>query len=862
MIPLKLTLENFKCYRRDVPTLHLAGVHIACLCGGNGHGKSSLLDAIAWALWGEAVHRPQEELVHLGEQDMRVELEFEVGGTADVRGQVYRVIRRYTRGSGRTRAGATSLELQVAPSLEVPPRGGTGDERDMVPPRGVSGDERDLDSPQRGTGDEGDIAPPQGESTNEGASGLRSISGNSVRETEAFIRKLVGMDYDTFVNSAFLVQGRAGEFTTKRPADRQRVLGEILGLGFYDRLQERARQKAREHAGDIQRIQGEAQAWTQELARRPEYEEELPRVEADLDNARSELATAQQESATLREQVESLRGQRRELENLGGQRDTAREELEQLQAQASQHGQRVVEWEAVASRETEVVQAFALLTEHRTRDEELNRLLEPYARLQERQGPLSQQVEALPSLEAALVEAQDRLAVVEERGNTLQAQRAQLQEMEVRQQTLTAENQRLRQEMDGLRSKVDMLSEGDARCPLCGTELGEEGKEHIAAEYEAQGKLFAQQHRQNTATLGDMEPRHRELATAAEKEEKELSESRRQLHGRIAALGQQLEEARKAPTELATLTQELAGLGYDPSAHQEVKEAIQKLASAAEDHRLLQQATEGLPRERDNLGRVTALTKRREEAITQAEERMAAIRKSVEALPALERQMEGVETRCRTLQERQQEAVARHGFLEARLREYIDTEAKKAEAEAELSRMAGEREVFEQLATAFGRTGVQALLVEAAMPELEVEANRLLGRMTDNTMHLKLETQRESQRGEQVETLEIKVADALGTRSYETFSGGEAFRINLALRIALSKLLAHRAGAPLPTLFIDEGFGTQDAPGRERILDVIQSIAEDFQCILVITHMDEVKDAFPVRIEVRKTPSGSTFALT
>ena len=816
MIPLKLTLENFKCYRRDVPTLHLAGVHIACLCGGNGHGKSSLLDAIAWAVWGEAVHRPQEELVHLGEQDMRVELEFEVGGTADVRGQHYRVIRRYTRGSGRTRAGAASLELQVAP--------GTGADASEVE--------------------------------------FRSISGNSVRETEAQVRKLVGMDYDTFVNSAFLVQGRAGEFTTKRPADRQRVLGEILGLGFYDRLQERARQKARDYASDIQRIQGETQAWTQELTRRPEYEEELPRVEADLDRARSELATAQQESATLREQVESLRGQKLEMENLGGQQDTAREELEQLQAQASQHGQRVVEWEAVASRETEVVQAFALLTEHRTQDEKLNRLLEPYARLQERQGPLSQQVEALPSLEAALTEAQDRLAAVEERGGALQAQRAELQEMEVRQQTLSAENQRLRQEMDGLRSKVDMLSEGDARCPLCGTELGEEGKEHIAAEYEAQGKLFAQQYRQNTATLGDMEPRHREQATAVEKEEKELSESRRQLHGRIAALSQQLEEARKAPAELEALRQELAGLGYDPSAHQEVKEAIQKLASAAEEHRLLQQATDGLPQERDNLGRVTALAKRREEAIAQAEERMVAIRRSVEALPALEQQMEGVETRCRTLHERQQEMVARHGFLEARLREYIDTEAKKAEAEAELSRMAGERDVFEQLATAFGRTGVQALLVEAAMPELEVEANRLLGRMTDNTMHLKLETQRESQRGEQVETLEIKVADALGTRSYETFSGGEAFRINLALRIALSKLLAHRAGAPLPTLFIDEGFGTQDAPGRERILVVIQSIAEDFQCILVITHMDEVKDAFPVRIEVQKTPSGSTFALT
>jgi exonuclease SbcC len=215
---------------------------------------------------------------------------------------------------------------------------------------------------------------------------------------------------------------------------------------------------------------------------------------------------------------------------------------------------------------------------------------------------------------------------------------------------------------------------------------------------------------------------------------------------------------------------------------------------------------------------------------------------------ALEQQLAGLAASQRTLQTQQQEQMSRRGFLEARLREYKDTEGKIAEAEAALQAVSQEREVFDQLAIAFGRTGVQALLVEAAIPELEAEANRLLARMTDNTMHL--------------ETLEIKVADPLGTRSYETFSGGEAFRINLALRIGLSKLLAHRAGAPLPTLFIDEGFGTQDAAGRERILEVIQSNAEDFKCILVITHMEEVKDAFPVRIEVTKTPQGSTFRVS
>jgi exonuclease SbcC len=144
-----------------------------------------------------------------------------------------------------------------------------------------------------------------------------------------------------------------------------------------------------------------------------------------------------------------------------------------------------------------------------------------------------------------------------------------------------------------------------------------------------------------------------------------------------------------------------------------------------------------------------------------------------------------------------------------------------------------------------------------ALPEIEIEANRLLARMTDNRMHVKFETQRETKKGTVQETLDIAIADELGTRNYEMFSGGEAFRINFAVRIALSRLLARRKGAPLPTLIIDEGFGTQDNTGIEKLKEAITSIQDDFNKILVITHLEEFKDAFPARIDVTKTAEGS-----
>ena len=90
-------------------------------------------------------------------------------------------------------------------------------------------------------------------------------------------------------------------------------------------------------------------------------------------------------------------------------------------------------------------------------------------------------------------------------------------------------------------------------------------------------------------------------------------------------------------------------------------------------------------------------------------------------------------------------------------------------------------------------------------------------------------------------------------------SGGEQFRVNVAIRLALSKLLTRRAGAKLQFLVIDEGFGTQDTEGRTKVVEVLDTIKNDFEKILVITHLEELKEEFPTRIEVSKNATGSTF---
>ena len=76
MIPLKLKMRNFMCYRDNVPALHFEGIHTACLSGDNGNGKSALIDAITWALWGQARARSDDDLIHSGQGEMEVEFDF------------------------------------------------------------------------------------------------------------------------------------------------------------------------------------------------------------------------------------------------------------------------------------------------------------------------------------------------------------------------------------------------------------------------------------------------------------------------------------------------------------------------------------------------------------------------------------------------------------------------------------------------------------------------------------------------------------------------------------------------------------------------------------------------------------------
>ena len=848
MIPLKLQLRNFMCYR-ELDSLDFSGIHLACLAGDNGHGKSALLDAMTWALWGKARAKHDDELIHLGQTEMEVEFEFALGENR------YRVIRKRDS-HGR---GQSSLELQV----------------------------RDDHL-------------------------FRPLTEPTIRQTQARINRLLRMDYETFINSAFLLQGRADEFTTKTPAERKRVLGEILGLSLYDQYEERAKERAKAREIEAEQITAQIREMERELERKPEYERELKQAQTDVESLNATLRGAEEELRKLREEWKELDLKRVQIEELSARLAQGERELAEIGEQMAACQERLDEYEAIIRDKEPIERGFAALTAARQSHEALNEKLAELVKLNERKG----------QLEAAIAEARHALSLeqrlcsekvkelsalaqeLESLGTKLPRVRAELEhlvqqesEREARQQeigelsnekaSLKTRNEQLKSEMDSLEEKNKLLQVAEAQCPLCGQGLSEEDRVRLVEQFSSEMAESDALYQANQAQIKDLAARSQtlvreieamgqELATkgALQKQEATLEKSLAEAKGaaeelvkrqkKLTELDERLTSGKYAEAEqaeLAGLLVQIGELGYDPEAHQEVRRDLEVLGRFEEDKARLKAALARVDEERANLERLRHNKARWQETLATDLAKKEALSQELTRLPELVSRLEGKSREVDGL--RTKEARARQVLGAARQKldycEYLIREREKKLKERR--RVAEEKAIYDELRLAFGKKGLQAMIIESAIPEIEDEANRLLARMTDGRMDMRFETQRETLKGDTVETLAINISDELGTRSYELYSGGESFRVNFAIRIALSKLLARRAGARLQTLVIDEGFGTQDTQGRERLVEAINSIRDDFEKILVVTHIEELKDAFPVRIDVFKTPQGSQVAI-
>jgi DNA repair protein SbcC/Rad50 len=639
----------------------------------------------------------------------------------------------------------------------------------------------------------------------------------------------------------------------------------------------------------------------------------LKELETDLERFAKARLTQEANLQRIAQIAATLAEQRKLVETLRRQMETSQRQLKDLQTRSDQRAQERDQHAALMERSAEIEAAYAAWQQARLALEQWNEIAARFQEQQQRRQPPLDEINAararltqeqenllaqqnaistllakLPELRAQIDATYQEQAALEEKLARRTELDDQLQAARQRQADAKAENPRLKAEMDELKTRIDQLEEAEgADCPVCGQPLSPDERHSLIEDLKSQGRQMGDRFRLNQALLREfdqtvqlLEGQLRELAPAeaglravsqvlaqleaqSSQIESQSSSWEQDNAPRLAEVIAQLKGESFAPQArqlLQAIDAELKVIGYDASAHDAARRAELEGRSADEEQRALgvaQATLASLEREIADLnGQIAAL--RREVSRQQSEHDQAAA--SLAAAEAQAPDLDAARGELFSLQEQEQHLRMELGAAQ-QLVLVLDEQKKRRKAfQAEREDLARSVSQYKQLERAFGKDGVPALLIEQALPQIETKANTILERLSGGGMTVRFITQaayKDRKRDDLKETLDIQISDGAGMRDYEMFSGGEAFRVNFAVRLALSEVLAQRAGARLQTLVIDEGFGSQDALGRQRLIEAINLVRQDFAKVLVITHIDELKDAFPHRIEVEKTARGS-----
>lgn len=686
-------MHNFLSYR-EPKSLDFASFNLAVLSGVNGVGKSSILEAITWALWGKTRANSDDSLIFQGERICWVELIFEHEKN------LYRILRKREI---KKRLGQSFLEFQSR-SLH---------KQSML-------DDADWES----------------------------IAEATIKATNEKIIKILKIPYEIFVNSSYLRQGHADEFTSKTASERKDILSEVLDLGYYEELSLKAREKARLAEDKIKMISANMDDLQIQIAQKAIVKKALKEKGDILADHQKKKIVLKKEILTLDEKRNKAEILQEKLSNLRNKWQELQSEKEEIKREQEGCQLKIGEIEALLKNKQKIIEDFENLKKIALENEELEKKANKYQKLGE------------------------QLHVFDHIKNTLNNNIARIHKI--------------------------------SNCPTC-------------------------------------------LRPMNEKEQKEI----------IARLERNYEKI-DLP-ELKKLLGDITALGYKPGEHQKLKiklrerdeiyEAKQRVDLAENDFK---NAQKNLNKLSENLRKVLNTEKIIEKEGKSLKARQIELEKANLAWQTKNNELETLDLQILDLQ-------TAFGQLKQELKQIEKYENDLKIKEKEQKDLALEQQSFEELALAFGKKGIQAMIIETSIAAIEEEANVLLAKITDDRMSLRFITQKEKKSHEEelIETLEIQIRDEFGTRDYEMYSGGEAFRINFAIRIALSKLLASRASTHLKFLAIDEGFGMLDSAGRDDLVAAINSIAPDFEKILVITHLQELKDLFPTKIEVTKDENGS-----
>ncbi|MBW4485011.1 MAG: AAA family ATPase [Tildeniella torsiva UHER 1998/13D] len=634
---------------------------------------------------------------------------------------------------------------------------------------------------------------------------------------------------------------------------RQQFLTAKARLKHLNALQLQAeplQQRRRQLEAGLQQAQTRLQTRLEELAAAAQQ------LQQDQGNPPQLVATAQEVSKTL-SYLEQRRAYQEQVREKGLERRSFMEVLQSNQraceTQIAQIGQKLgmlAQPEAVCPLCDRALKAHhRKLVEGRHRQQQ-QELQEKIWVIREQLAASEREIQVLRQEYRAVEAELEAYAPVLQKQGQLTAQMASQATVHERLQALEAEQQRLEQSLTENQYALDLRTELHQLNDTL-AQLAYDDRDHALMRGQVDRLRWA-------------EIKHHELAQARRRRQ-QLDQRQQQFEADRAVLEAELALLQNGPQgqALSAAQTALEQLNYRIDHHQQVRQSLQAAQVWRQRHRELEEARQQQPQRQAQIEILQAQEQQQQRELEQLSIAIAALEEQHQALAYDADALEQLERAIAAHQHQRDALLAQLGAL-GQARQHLDElHQGLAQKQQELAAVRQRQRVYQELAQAFGHNGIQALMIENLLPQLEAETNNLLGRLSAHQLHVQFVTQRATKRGQGViDTLDILIADARGTRPYETYSGGEAFRVNFALRLALARLLAQRSGLALQLLIIDEGFGTQDQQGCDRLIAAINAIAADFACILTVTHIPHFRAAFQTRIDVAKTPQGSQLSLS
>ena len=167
---------------------------------------------------------------------------------------------------------------------------------------------------------------------------------------------------------------------------------------------------------------------------------------------------------------------------------------------------------------------------------------------------------------------------------------------------------------------------------------------------------------------------------------------------------------------------------------------------------------------------------------------------------------------------------------------------------------------YRELAHLLGREGLQHYLLQNAEVGIVYHANEILDRISGATLRLELRLGSENR----TKTLDMVAYNssisAYEPQSIEQLSGSQQFRVAISLAIGIGRYMG-KASHRVESIMIDEGFGSLDASSRDEMTQALQSLEDEFKCVIVVSHQNEFSDKFPNRYEATLVNGQTKIAL-